>query len=389
MACVIGEFHTITLSDDGVVHSFGSNYSGQLGLSLDTEDNNQSFAFLPTPVSNIPKISQIACAYYFTVCVDEDGFMWTFGISTNKKIGQLGTGNTTNFNVPQKIQNVPPVVSVACGRDHILIITSDDNLWSCGNNEYGQLCLGNQRDRFIGQFRQTSFSNISKISLGGNHSLFQNIEGEIYACGCNKSGELGLGLLNSPQITPTIIPNLPSNIIQFVCGHHHSLFLDSEGNVFSVGSNFYGQLGLGHMTNQNELNQIPNIPPIQKISCVSSSSYLLDFEGNLWSFGINGNGQLGHGDFDIMSRNDEKINRRSPTKIESLKDIQQISYGPCGTHFFVKDSQNTIFAIGNNRSGQLGTKTDGKILTTPKEIDAKYFTIWGEVLKSKAKSARK
>ena len=27
--------------------------------------------------------------------------------------GQLGTGNTTNFNVPQKIRDIPPVLAVA------------------------------------------------------------------------------------------------------------------------------------------------------------------------------------------------------------------------------------------------------------------------------------
>ena len=65
---------------------------------------------------------------------------------------------------------------------------------------------------------------------------------------------------NHPQITPNLIPNLPSNIIQFVCGSSQNLFLDSEGNVFSVGRNEHGQLGLGHNTNQNELKKIPNIP---------------------------------------------------------------------------------------------------------------------------------
>ena len=32
MACVSGEYHTITLSDDGTVHSFGRNSFGALGL---------------------------------------------------------------------------------------------------------------------------------------------------------------------------------------------------------------------------------------------------------------------------------------------------------------------------------------------------------------------
>ena len=118
-----------------------------------------------------------------------------------------------------------------------------------------------------------------------------------------------------------LILNLPSNIVQFVCGCHQSLFLDLEGNVYSVGDNGCGSLGLGHKTNQNVLNKIPNIPPIKTISCVYASSFLIDFEGNLWSFGLNNFGQLGHGD---------KRNQEVPKIIDTLKDIQQISYGSCG-----------------------------------------------------------
>ena len=78
--------------------------------------------------------------------------------------------------------------------------------------------------------------NISKVSCGSYHTLFQKYNGEIFLA-----------------------------VIQFICGGHHSLFLDSEGNAYSVGNNCYGQLGLGHDKDQNILNQILNIPPIQTI----------------------------------------------------------------------------------------------------------------------------
>ena len=148
---------------------------------------------------------------------------------------------------------------------------NDSNLWSCGKNKYGQLYLSNLENQVS---FQTPFSNVSKISLGACYSMFQNDKEEIFSCGRNKCGALGLGHFNN-QITPTKIPNLPPNIVQFVCGYDHSLFLDSEGNVFSVGFNRPGQLGLGHNTNQNTLIKIQNIPPIQSMSCIFHSSYLI------------------------------------------------------------------------------------------------------------------
>ena len=369
--CLIGTYHTVTLSDDGVIYTFGENYVGQLGLG-----NNQSTTLIPTPISNLPKINQIACGWNFTICVDEDGILWKFG-ELNASLFKKGS-TLSKTKVPTQIQNIPPVHSVACGYEHILIITNNSDLWSCGNNEFGQLCLGDLRNQ--PEFQQTSFSNISKISVGGFYSLFQNGKGEIYACGSNDNGELGFGHFKKRLIIPTLIPNLPSNIVQFVCSFQHNLFLDSDGNVFSVGANYYGQLGLDHSTNQNVLNQIVNIPPVKAISCVSASSYLVDFEGNVWSFGYNGRGQLGHGD---------TTQKNVPTKIEGLINIQQISHGSSGSCFLAKDSQNKIFVTGYNTHGQLGTG-DKESSLTPKEINSQYCTIWGrEVLNSKAKSARK
>ena len=66
--------------------------------------------------------------------------------------------------------------------------------------------------------QKTSFSNISKVSTGSFHSLFQNNEGEIFSCGYNRYGQCGLGHFDTPQITPSLILNLPSNIVHFVCG---------------------------------------------------------------------------------------------------------------------------------------------------------------------------
>ena len=367
MTACCGSDHTITLSNDGTLYSFGCYHHGQLGLG---HNNDVS---LPTPIPNFPQISLISCGFYFTVCVDCDGFMWSFGQNS----GQLGTGNKTDFNVPQKIEDIPPVLSVSCGSYHTLIITTDSNLWSCGNNGYGQLCLGNKENQIKPQ--QTSFSNISKISAGFNHSLFQNNKREIFSCGRNNYGQCGLGHSNDPQITPSLILNAPPNIVQFICGSCHSLFLDPEGNVFSVEYNFFGSLGLGHNRNQNVLNKIFNIPPIKTISYAHSSCYLIDFEGNLWSFGYNAYGQLGHGD---------ATNVNTPKLINTLKDIQQISYGSTGKHFIAKNSKGQIFVSGFNGRGQLGTG-DTESVSTPKEINLQYSTIWRDEFHTRAKSARK
>ena len=366
MLCATGYSHTITLSDHGVVYSFGRNHSGQLGLG------HRNDVPLPKAISSLPKIKQVSCGSHFAFCIDEKACIWSFG--KNSK-GQLGTGNTTQINYPKKIEDIPPAFSVSCGFFHTLIITDDSNLWSCGYNKNGQLCLGNQEDQLT--FQQTSFSGVVMISLGYCHSFFQNDKEEIFSCGENADGELGLGHFDDSHV-PTLIPDLPSNIVQFNCGAFHSLFLDAEGNVFSTGLNQVGQLGLGHNTNQNVLNQIPNIPPIKFITSIGFSSYLIDLEGNVWSFGYNSDNQLGHGDI---------IDRNIPTRIEGLTDIQQVSHGSTASYLLLKDSENTIFVAGRSL---LVTEIEDPIPNFQR-MNSKYFKIWGEKtnFNSRAKSARK
>ena len=287
MACSVGFFHTITLSNDGEVHSFGDNKFGQLGLGERAEES----VAIPTPILNFPKIKQISCGEYFTVCLDIEGFIWSFG---KNESGQLGVGNELRSDIPQQIPDIPLVYSISSGGSHTLVITVDGDIWSFGHNGNGQLCLGHFDNQKKPQ--KTSLSDITKIVSGFRYSLLQKNSGEIYGVGSNGYGQLGMGA-TTVQTQPRLIPNQPSDIHQFSCGYFHSLFLDNDGNVYSTGYNAYGSLGLSNNISHFSLNQILNIPPIMHITAIGYSSYLLDFEGEIWSFGNSIYGQLGHNNY--------------------------------------------------------------------------------------------
>ena len=370
MLCT-GKNHTVCLSGDGVVHSFGSNSNGQLGLGED-HGNNVS---IPTPIPDLPVITQISCGENFTVCVDENASIWSFG---DNMYGQLGIGSCSKVNKPQQIRYIPEVKSISCGGFHLLIITKHLHLWTCGYNNYGQLALENKENKL--QPQKTSFTEITQIAAGSEYSLFQNENGEIYGCGNNGNGQLALGH-NRHQIKPCLINQKP-NIIQFSCGEKHSLFLDIDGNVFVCGFNHFGSLGLSfNYYNVDFMKQILNIPPIQKISCTTNfSSCLLDCKGNIWSFGKNDFGQL------MLGNNQHQF---IPKEICFEDGVLDISSGNFGSHFFIKDSQNKIFAVGCNTFGQLGIKHKNSILVA-QELSPEFSSIWGESSNFKrAKSARK
>lgn len=363
MACSVGGTHTVCLSDEGIVYTFGNNKYGQLGLG------HQKDLCIPSPILILPKIRQVSCGYYFTVCLDEEESLWIFGLQSGNILTDEG------ILIPQKIEDFDvPVQSIYCGGFHTLIITNDSNLWSFGQNSHSQLFLDHKEPVEIPQ--QTIFSEISKISAGVYHSIIQNIDGEIYGCGCNFEG--GTKVVKN-NISVRLIAEKSMNIVDFCCGAFHVLFLDNEGNVFSVGNSYIAELGLS--SSKETLIQINHdIPPIQSISCSGFSSFLLDENGDVWSFGANNRGQLGIGD---------RIARNVPTKINSLKDIQQISFGPRSYHALVKDSQNKIFAFGNSLHGQLGMDFS-ESCDSPKEINPSFFEIWGGKKEfNRKKSARK
>ena len=51
---------------------------------------------------------------------------------------------------------------------HRVIIDLDDNIWTCGRNEYEQLGLGDNEDR--NEPTQIANFKAGKVSAGGNHT---------------------------------------------------------------------------------------------------------------------------------------------------------------------------------------------------------------------------
>jgi len=87
---------------------------------------------------------------------------------------------------------------------------------------------------------------ITQISGGVSHSLFLS-SNQVYSCGANYWGQLGLNTTTIRYNSPQLIPSL-NGIIQISAGYFHSLFLSSSNQVYSCGYNREGQLGLNSNT---------------------------------------------------------------------------------------------------------------------------------------------
>jgi len=350
---------------DGNVWSFGNNEDGQLGLGDSGTDTER---IIPTQIPNI-KAKQISCGSAYSMIIDINDNVWSFG---NNEDGQLGLGDSgegTDINTPKQIPNIK-AKQIACGYYHSMIIDMNDNVWSFGDNDNGQLGLGDSGEE-TNRTKPAQIPGIKakQIACGYYHSMIIDINDNVWSFGNNGSvlfknnggGQLGLGD-NTNRNTPTQIPNIKAT--QISCGDDFSMIIDTNSNVWSFGHNYYGQLGLGDNgvnTDRNKPTQIPDIKAKQ-IACGRDHAMIIDTDNNVMSFGFNYRGQLGLGD--NGENVEENMDRNKPTQIQDIK-AKQIACGD--THSMIIDTNNQVWSFGNNEYGQLGTY-DNDDINIPTQI---------------------
>ena len=143
-----GGFHTACLTADGLVFVCGNDVYGQLGVG----DTKSRVPVVPTLVRGElegRKVLQVAVGVAHTVCVTEDGAVLSFGFNAS---GQLGVGDTENRLMPTLLRGElenKSVVQVAAGCGHTMFVTADGLVFACGSNYCGQLNVGDTERRLV------------------------------------------------------------------------------------------------------------------------------------------------------------------------------------------------------------------------------------------------
>ncbi|RKP13010.1 regulator of chromosome condensation 1/beta-lactamase-inhibitor protein II [Piptocephalis cylindrospora] len=142
---------------------------------------------------------------------------------------------------------------VYAGHSHFLALTLDGEVYAWGDTRFGQLGL----DRPIGTEAITHPEVITAlqglrmldIACGSFHSVVLAETGDIYTFGWNKHGQLGLGDTQDPEVDlggPQLV-NFPAggevNVQSIACGTHHTVVLDDAHRVWATGWGKWGQCG--------------------------------------------------------------------------------------------------------------------------------------------------
>lgn len=244
-------------------------------------------------------------------------------------------------------------MAISAGSNHTLALKSDGSVWAWGSNSAGQIGDGSLTGRLTP--KQANVSSITAISAGGSFSLALKSDGTIWGWGENTIGQLGNSQLTPQQYVPKKIENLDS-VVAISAGHTHALALKSDGTVWSWGSNFNGELGIGTTTNSYVPVKIPSLSGVKAISAGMFYNIAVKTDGTVWAWGMNNYGQLGDG---------TTTNRSVPVRISTLSGVDGVAAGLY--HALALKQDGSVWTWGYNYYGQLG---DGTITnrTTPVRI---------------------
>ena len=329
--------HSLILKNNGTLWGTGYNEFGELGLG----DTNSRTTFTQI-TTNANDIKQIYCGHYHTLILKNDGTLWGCGRNTE---GQLGLGDTTNRKTFTEITtNADNVKSVYCGGYHTFILENDGTLWGTGRNSNGQLGLGDGNNRTTFTEITTNVDDIKTINCGEYYTFILKNDGTLWSCGENDYGQLGLGDKTS-KTTFTKITTNTDDIKSVCCGFYQTFILKNDGTLWGCGRNNYGQLGLGDGYERTTFTEITtNADDVKLVDCGKYHTLILKNDGTLWSCGDNYEGELGLGD---------TTNRKTFTEITTnANDIKLVYCG--GYQTFILKNDNTLWSTGYNEFGQLG-----------------------------------
>jgi alpha-tubulin suppressor-like RCC1 family protein len=288
-AVAAGGEHSMVLKTDGTLWTFGNNDSGQLGSTTNSGTANPN----PTPIQVMTGVSAVAAGRSHSMVLKTDGTLWTFG---NNFYGALGT--TINSSIPNPnptpTQVMTGVSAVAAGGEHSMVLKTDGTLWTFGNNGSGQ--LGTSTNVRASNPTPTQvMTGVSAMAAGQDFSLALKTDGTLWTFGRNNKGQLGTET-NAGTETPTSTPTLIlTGVSSVAAGGWHSMVLKTDGTLWTFGRNHKGQLG----TETNAGTETPTSTPTLILTGVSSvaaggwHSMVLKTDSALWTFGSNAWGQLG------------------------------------------------------------------------------------------------
>lgn len=342
-----GATHTVAVANDGTLWAWGGNSNGQVGQNSTLTTTYSTPTRIGTASTWSISGQTLSAGGDFTFAIDTLGKLWAWGLNTNN---QLGDGSSTTRLAPVQIGTGTTWQSVAAHSNggFATLTTGALNAW--GLNSSGQVGDNTltQRSAPVVIGGTTDWSGAT-LAAGSSHCIVRKTNGTLWTWGANTLGQLGQGFAdNAARANTPLQVGTASNWATVAAGVNVSHAATSDGSVYSWG------------TNTNNIHGVVMrslLPLSQQLGAVSSAvgstnnTYLIRPDGTLWGIGGNTSGQLGLGATDSSQH---------PTPVQMGTGFTWLSVSSANNSMHAIRSDHTLWACGNNGSGQLG---DGTITT--------------------------
>ncbi|KAF6204532.1 hypothetical protein GE061_002874 [Apolygus lucorum] len=263
--------NTFILTDLGVVYGNGVNNIRQLAGG---EFLSHKFYKLDNLEDHVVK--ELSVFWDTCYAVTKTGVALGWGANA---YGQLGRDPAVMFSAraPVEMYGSPenPVVQVAGGQRHCVILTKKGRVLTCGDFKNRQLGRTHELYDYVPREVET-LRNVKQIAAGQHHNLAlvrTRNEMKVYAWGWNKDGQCGDNPATTGEHAPVPFEVQFSVTIEkgaiLKCGWRHSGLKLVTGELFLWGDNKLGQ--------QGQEERIPNEPFPKRIKNLSSDEEVKDF----------------------------------------------------------------------------------------------------------------
>lgn len=293
---IAGGMSTFAISNqlDQIIYSWGCNDQGCL-----SRGNEETEVF---PVEGLEKIHivEVAAGDSITAVLSDKGLVYACGtFRANNGIFGFDTG----FKEQRKFVQVPGikgVISIAAGANHLAAVTVNGKIYTWGVGEHGELGRRIMERHKVGSSlipRAINFNRSKKfvkVYSGGYHTFAVTSNNEVYSFGLNNYGQLGLGDEIDHEQPEEI--ELPEGFVvkEIGVGEHHTIILGENGDTYAFGRNDSYQLGLGDNKPYNKPTLIESLKNLKSISCGSAFSLGVTKDEDLMAWGYGECGQLGN-----------------------------------------------------------------------------------------------
>lgn len=260
-------------------------------------------------------IKEITCGYNHTLAITFNGHVYSWG---NNEHGQLGLGPDVPEMVKRPILNpyLSNITKLSAGNEHSVALTKNLDVYIWGSSS--QTGLHDITTRHTPSKMEFFIDKkVKDIFCGGLHTIALTQKGKVYVWGSTEGSQLGLPQDQVQRLSkneeqavksPQLLRSLEQvSIVQVACGETHTIAMASDGKLFGWGMSMYGQLGLGFSADSFEpgigmekskvhtpteivwkssfANDKP--PVIKKIYCGSTFSLFITTDGELYGCGMN------------------------------------------------------------------------------------------------------